>query len=525
MPTRRFTTLVLPVVAAALTAQDPAYFTVAEIEAQIDAQVAAYPAIAAKVDLSALPGGVRTHENRPIYALKISDNVQLDEDEPAFVIASQHHARELNSPVMTIEAMKKVLQLYATDPTIQAVVDGYELYFVPMVNPDGVNYVWTTYNLWRKNRRPNGGSSYGVDPNRNYPFLWGLCGSSGSTNSETYRGPSAGSEPEVRTMRNLIAHLRPEVYIDFHSYGQDVLRTYAPCATVSPTIYNFLETYVEDMRSLLGYSKRDPSGSGEAPEDHWASGGTLSFLIEVMTSFQPSYASAVNEANGIVWPGVRRALTGWRPAVRGHVISSLGSAPLESTITFSPNQFNHGEVTKSRARDGRYGLWLPIGSWNVTWSAPGHVSKTLPVTVSSYNAPIMIDLALEPSGPVATITKSGAGNIGTNVGLTYTSPGDNGSLALFGWSLGTAPGFDLGNQRVIPLNPDFLFTAAVSGNAFFTPTWVALDAAGQANSTLMIPNQTWLIGFTTYMAGITFDPGYQYGIKTWSSAISVTPIP
>ena len=109
--------------------------------------------------------------------------------------------------------------------------------------------------------------------------------------------------------------------------------------------------------------------------------------------------------------------------------------------------------------------------------------------------------------------------------LTYTSPGDGGKLALFGWSLGTAPGFSVGDQRVIPLNPDFLFSAAVSGNTFLAPTWVALNGAGQQTSVLSIPNQPWLVGFTSHIAGITFDSAYQFGIKTWSQPISVTPIP
>ncbi|MCA8954098.1 MAG: hypothetical protein KDE27_31610 [Planctomycetes bacterium] len=375
-------------------AQDPLYYTVAEIEAAIDARVAANPTRARKVNLSTLPGGVFTHEGRAIYALKISDNVALDEDEPAIVIAAQHHARELNSPVMVLGAADRILAGYGSDPTLTSLVNGYELYLVPTVNPDGVNQVWSGNPSWRKNRRNNGGGVFGVDNNRNYPFLWGLCGSSSTTSSETYRGPSAGSEPETQTMRNLIARLRPEIYLDFHSSGQEVLRTYAPCATVSTTMSNFIERYVDDLRAPMSYQKRDPSGAGEAPEDHWASGGTLSFLTEIGTSFQPPYSTTlVEEAR--VWPGIRRACTVWRPARRGHVRSSQGNAPLGATITYTPNVFNHGEVTRSRGRDGRYGLWLPLGSWSVTFAAPDHVSQTIPVTVTSYDSPVNLDVTLQ----------------------------------------------------------------------------------------------------------------------------------
>lgn len=503
-------------------APDAGYYTVAEVEAEIDAMVAAHPGLAHKVNLSALPGGLTTLQGRSIFALKVSDNAAADEDEPAIVLAAQHHARELNSPHMVIRAMQRVLAGYGTDPVLQDLVDGHELWFVPMCNPDGVDYVWSTNNLWRKNRRNNGGS-FGVDQNRNYPFLWSLCGSSATGSSETYRGPTAGSEPETQTLRNLMAWLRPQLYLDFHSYGRDVLRMWAPCATVSPAMFTLQEHYVDALRAPMGYDKRDPSGSGEAPEDHFASGGTLSFLIEVGTSFQPPFVDTVAE-EAMVWPGVAGALQAWRPALRGHVRSSLGSQPLAATISFAPNVLNHGEVTKSRARDGRYGLWLPIGTWDVTFAAPGHQSRTVPVTVAGYDAPVDLEVLLE-TGAAASITKVGSGQVGTTVTFTYTSPGDAGKDAFFGWSFGTVPGIDLGGLRVIPLNNDFLFTNAWIGNPFLAPTWVTLDGNGQAQCVLSIPPFAWLAGLTTYVGGMTFDPGYQYTIKTWSPALDVTIVP
>ncbi len=509
--------------AASPSVIDAGYYTVAEVEAEIDAMVTQFPTLARKVDLTALPGGVVTHEGRSIFALVVSDNVAVDEDEPAIVLAAQHHARELNSPHMVIRAMQRVLGGYATDPQLHALVDDHELWFVPMVNPDGVNHVWTIDNLWRKNRR-NNGSNYGVDCNRNYPFLYGACGSSTVTSSETYRGPSAASEPEVQTMRNLMATVRPEIYLDFHSYGQDVLRMWAPCATVSPTMYAFQQHYCDDLRAPMGFSTRDPSGSGEAPEDHYSAGGALSFLIEVGTAFQPTFAATQAE-EGVVWPGVRGALTNWRPALRGHVRSALGEAPLAATITFAPNQMNHGEVTRSRGRDGRYGLWLPIGTWNVTFAAAGHVSRTLPITVTTLDTPVVLDVLLETTGSAATIAAVGSGSIGTTVTYTYASPGDAGKGVLFGWSFGTAPGIPLGGQRVIPLNHDLLFDLALAGNPFLSPTWTNLNGAAQAQSVLTIPPETWLIGFTTYVGGITIDPAYQYTIKTWSQPVGLTFVP
>lgn len=502
---------------------DSAYYTVAEIETEIDAMVLAYPTLARKVNLATVPGGVLTHQGRPIYALKVSDNVATDEDEPAVLLAAQHHSREVNTPHMVIRAMQRILAGYATDPSLQTLVDGSELWFVPMVNPDGVDYCWNTNNLWRKNRR-NNGTSFGVDLNRNYPFLWGLCGASTTASSDTYRGPQAGSEPETVTMRSLVAWLRPEIYLDFHSYGQDVLRMWAPCANVNPTMQAFQQRYCDLLRAPMTYDTRDPSASGEAPEDHYSSGGTLSYLIEVGTAFQPVFADTVIE-EARVWPGVRNALTTWRPAMRGHVRSALGSTPLAATITFAPSLLNHGEVTRSRGRDGRFGLWLPLGTWNVTFAASGHQSRTVPVVVTNYDAPLALDVLLETAVPAPTLTKIGNGSVGTTVTFTYTSPGDVGRQAFFGWSFGTAPGIDLGGLRVLPLNNDFLFENAWIGNPFLAPTWVTLGGSEQAQAVLTLPNLPWLIGITSYVGGITFDPAWHYGIKSWSLPLGVTIVP
>ena len=284
-----------------------------------------------------------------------------------------------------------------------------------------------------------------------------------------------------------------------------------------------LQRYVDDLRNVLAYSFRAPSGSGEAPHDHWASGGTLSYLIEVGTDFQPAFA--LTQAEELrVWPGVQRAMTTWAPAVRGHVRSSQ-QQPLVATATFTPNQFAHGELTKSRARDGRYALWLPMGACTVTWAAPGFQSRSTVVTVTAYDQVQTLDVELDPIWPAPSIVKSGTERIGSVVTLTYTSPGDAGKLALMGWSLGTQPGIALSGLRTIPLNFDFLMQAALSGNPVLAPTFGFLDGNAQLTSWLTLPNDPFVVGLTTYCAGITSDPSYSAALQKWSAPIAITPLP
>jgi len=96
-------------------------------------------------------------------------------------------------------AVNHILSNYGVDGDITALLNQLEFVIIPIVNPDGVSFTWTNDRLWRKNRR-NNGASYGVDLNRNYNEQWGGVGSSNSPSSETYRGPSAASEPEVQAL-------------------------------------------------------------------------------------------------------------------------------------------------------------------------------------------------------------------------------------------------------------------------------------------------------------------------------------
>src|SRR5690606_22160109 len=150
-------------------------------------------------------------QNRPIYMVKISDNPDLNEDEPRVLYTAMHHAREPQSMMTLIYFMYYLLENYNSDPSVKYLVDNRELYFIPIVNPDGYEYNRQTSpgggGMWRKNRR-NNGSSYGVDLNRNYGPMayWNAPGGGSSTSpsSDTYRGTAPFSEPEISSIKDFL---------------------------------------------------------------------------------------------------------------------------------------------------------------------------------------------------------------------------------------------------------------------------------------------------------------------------------
>ena len=58
---------------------------------------------------------------------------------------------------------------YGEDPAVTKKVDAMELWFVPMVNPDGYEFSRNADPDWRKNRSVHHPDAVGVDLNRNYP--------------------------------------------------------------------------------------------------------------------------------------------------------------------------------------------------------------------------------------------------------------------------------------------------------------------------------------------------------------------
>lgn len=198
------------------------FYTYEEMLRELDSMEIKFPSIfKAKQAIC----DTNTHENRPIYWVKISDNADVDENEPEIMYTALHHAREPMSMQQLIFFMYYLLENYQTDPLVKYMVDNTELYFVPCVNPDGYKYNHSTDpnggGMWRKNRFGTAGNQWGIDLNRNYGWYWGYddVGSSNSQTAETYRGASAFSEAETRNMRYFCNQHQFKIAINNHTYS------------------------------------------------------------------------------------------------------------------------------------------------------------------------------------------------------------------------------------------------------------------------------------------------------------------
>ncbi|OYD07963.1 M14 family metallopeptidase [Paludifilum halophilum] len=242
----------------------------------------------------------QSYEGRELWAAKISDNPDRDEDEPEVLFVGQHHAREHLTVEMALYILKLYTDSYGSDSRITDLVDSREIFVVFSVNPDGSEYDIRddSYSYWRKNRQPNGGSRYiGTDLNRNFGYKWGCCGgSSGWPSSETYRGDSPFSAPETARLRDFIqsrvvdGEQQIKTAITFHTYSELILWPYGYTYDDTPSDmsaddYAVFETMGRAMGRTNGYTAQQSSDLYITDGDmvDWAYGdqGIFAFTFEM----------------------------------------------------------------------------------------------------------------------------------------------------------------------------------------------------------------------------------------------------
>ncbi|RQP23079.1 carboxypeptidase [Albitalea terrae] len=256
--------------------------------------------------------------------LKIT-NSAIGGTKPKLFITSAIHAREYTTAPLSLEFARWLINGYGNDPEATWIVDHHEIHLMLQTNPDGRKKAEGGLS-WRKNTNTNycgaTSNSRGADLNRNFTFGWNSTGGSGSSGNqcdETYRGPSAGSEPEVQAVQNYIRSIFPDrrgpnpndgapadtmgMHIDIHSYSQLVLWPWGTTST--PTANGTaLQTLGRRLAYFNGYTPEQSIGlyatDGTSDGPSYGELGVAAFTIELGSSFFEScstYTSSTKPKN------------------------------------------------------------------------------------------------------------------------------------------------------------------------------------------------------------------------------------
>ena len=210
------------------------FYTYNQMLQELDDMASLYPSL---ITVKSPISNFQTFEGRSIYWVKISDNPNVDENEPEMIYDAIHHAREPASMQQLIYYMWYLLENYASNTEVQGIVNNTELYFIPVLNPDGYQYNCTQDpnggGMWRKNRRDHGNGDYGVDNNRNYDYIdaggnsvWGTTSTSTNTSSDIYCGTGPFSEIENQAMKWFCENHDFKFALNNHTYDNSLLFPY-----------------------------------------------------------------------------------------------------------------------------------------------------------------------------------------------------------------------------------------------------------------------------------------------------------
>ncbi|MCK5559548.1 MAG: zinc carboxypeptidase, partial [Thermoplasmata archaeon] len=294
------------------------YHNLSEVNAKLNNIAQSHPTIAKVYDLGKLypwPNGTpkRTVHNRTLYALEVSDNPGSNESaEPDILYMGLHHAREWITVEVVIYVLEYIINNFQTNSTIANIINNTELWFVPVVNPDGFNYSQygrddinnTNSNQWRKNLNESNGSpgfqdydwarGDGVDLNRNYGYKWGYdnSGSSGNPDNQLYRGSGPFSEVETQIIRDFSLAKQFRLAISYHSYSQLILFPWAydDFDTPHDTLFNEIAKNMSQYNNYqYGNAKDGVIYNCNGETDDWLYNNLtcLAFTFELGTVFIP----------------------------------------------------------------------------------------------------------------------------------------------------------------------------------------------------------------------------------------------
>ena len=245
--------------------------------AEVAAVAAAHPDIVPRFSIG------KSYQGRDIWAVKISDNVGVDEAEPEVMFDGGHHADEHMAAEMTLRILHWLVDGYGHDPRItndrrlraRSGSSSWSTRTAPNTTSPAAG---STTGARTASRRP-APRSIGTDLNRNYGYRWGGGGRTSANPADiTYRGPTAFSTPEARAMRDFLAsrvvggRQQIRAAITFHEYGRLVMWPYGYTMTNVPA-----DMTAQDHAALATIGRTMAATNGYTPQqasDLYISSGT-----------------------------------------------------------------------------------------------------------------------------------------------------------------------------------------------------------------------------------------------------------
>ena len=401
--------------------------------------------------------GLSENDQLPIYAVKLSYNANIDEDEARILILGQCHAEEIYGVEIAMELIDWLLHPNAAYPVgyldRKLGIENTEIWVVPTHNPEGLLTVhgdviggeWIQDEWYRKNKSDinsnqvfdflygPGNDSDGVDLNRNYDFNWIFgddeyeldygCSSNPSyiSNYDYYRGEYPFSEKEVRAIRDFAIEKQFLLSIAYHSsrsgcVAERVIYPWLWEGGKAAPDFTVISTLGQEIAELIDVEVGDgnyhhaASGSrkGNAHDWFYSQTGCIQYLIEVATeNMQPFDVALIDDTVDRNLKGAYHLLK--RAAginvqdgpdkfqITGIITDASTNLPIQAEVEILEMS---SPILKPRLANslGRYRRLLYADTFTLKVSKHGYQTQVIENIVPSSSSITEIDVALFPVG-------------------------------------------------------------------------------------------------------------------------------
>ncbi len=331
-----------------------------EMTAELQDIADTYPDITALHDLGTSVQG------RTIWGLIITDNPEIEENEPEVRICGCHHGNEIMSVELPLLLAWHMVENYNSDQRIKDLVDNRETWIIPMVNPDG-REVSTRYN------------ANGVDLNRDYGYLWGGAGGS----------PSPFSQPETQAIREHALDNNFVLSLSYHTTAKYI--NYVWNYKGEPVADNAVVVYLSNMYGeyndyvvVEGYDWYQTRG--DTNDFSYGCRGDIDWTIETENSNIP-YVWNKNR------DGMLDLIEAADMGLTGIVTDAETGIPISATIWIEEVYW----PCFTDPKIGDYHKPLLPGTYNVIIRANGYEEQEHQVTVES-SEPTVLDVEMNRGG-------------------------------------------------------------------------------------------------------------------------------
>ncbi|MGB4976024.1 MAG: M14 family zinc carboxypeptidase [Anaerolineae bacterium] len=496
----------------------PCYRTVEETFATAQSIVTNYPQLASFVDAgnswqkSAGLGGYDMN-------VLVLTNSAVPGPKPKLFITSAIHAREYTTAELATRFAEYLVTNYNVDPDVTWILDYHEVHLMLHTNPDGRKQAETGLS-WRKNTNQNycgaTSTSRGADLNRNFNFQWGCCGGSSSSQcSETYRGPSAASEPETQAAQAYMRAIFPDqrgplltdpappdatgVYVDIHSYSQLVLWPWGFTSTVAPN-GPALQTLGRKFAYFNSYLPEQAIGlyatDGTTDDFSYGDLGIASYTFELGTSFFQDCSTFENTILPTNMPALIYAAKASRtPYMTAAGPDALGVAaapvtvttgdPVNLSATLNDTRFNNSNGSEPTQAVAAAEYYIDTPPWQA-----GAVAYPMSPADGTFNSTI--------ENAVATINTSGLNSGRHTIFVRGKDAANNwGAVSAVFLTLSVFSATPVSQAICTPANADYTINVGYAGAVTFsaighplgaTATFTPNPVAGPGSTTLTIGN-------------------------------------